>query len=107
ELQRLSEERQRNNLEEWEAQSERRWQREKLLWEQQWHDHGRREAEELERLTLVEERSSDNEEQVGYLWETLNDDIRMRNEASQNHLIKIQEQAQTRRSKRKLRPQRG
>jgi hypothetical protein len=107
ELQRLSEERQRNNLEEWEAQAERRWQREKLLWEQQWHDHDRREAAQLEQLELVDQRSEDNEEQVVYLWETLNDDIRLRNEASQNHLIKIQEQAQTRRNKKKLRPQRG
>ncbi len=107
ELERLSEERQRNRMEEWEAQAEKRWQREKLLWDQQWHDHGRREAEQIERLQVVEERSIDNQDQVGYLWETLADDVRLRNEMAQNHLIKVSEQMEARRGRKKIRRQRS
>jgi len=73
ELQRLTEERQRNKMEEWETLAEKRWQREKLLWEQQWHDHDRRNAEQVERLGTTEERSTHNEAQIGHLWEVTAD----------------------------------
>ncbi len=104
ELQRLGEERQKKRMEEWESQAEKRWQREKLLWEQQWHNHDRREAEQLERLTETETRSVDNETQVVFLWESLLDDIRLRNEMAQNHLIKMSEQSETRRGRKPVRP---
>lgn len=104
ELQRLGEERQKTRMEEWEAQAEKRWQREKLLWEQQWHNHDRRETEQLERLTETETRSADNEKQIVFLWESLLDDIRLRNEMAQNHLIKMAEQSETRRGRKPVRP---
>lgn len=106
ELQRLAEERQKSRMEEWEAQAEKRWQREKLLWDQQWHDHARREAEQLERVGIVEERSIDSEAQVADLWETMLDDLRLRNEAAQNHTIKLSEQLEGRRNKKRVRPRR-
>jgi hypothetical protein len=91
ELQRLAEERQRNRMEEWEAQSEKRWQREKLLWDQQWHDHDRRNAEQLERLETVEGRSTANEEQIVHLWDVFSDDLRQQTQAMQNRMIKVSE----------------
>lgn len=101
ELQRLSEERQRTHIEEWESQAEKRWQREKLLWEQQWHDHDRRSNEHVERLQVVEGRSKANEEQVGHLWETVLDDLRLRTEAAQNSIIRLSEEIETRRGRKK------
>jgi hypothetical protein len=100
ELQRLAEERQRAKMDEWETQAEKRWQREKLLWEQQWHDHDRRNAEQIERLKDTEERSMHNEVQIGHLWEIATDNTRLQLEAVQNHVIKISEQIEARRSKR-------
>jgi hypothetical protein len=91
ELQRLAEERQRNHIEEWEAQTEKRWQREKLLWDQQWHDHDRRDAERVERLKVVEERSGINEEQIAHLWDVFTDDMRQETQAIQNRMIKVSE----------------
>jgi hypothetical protein len=101
ELQRLSEERQRSKMDEWEAQAEKRWQREKLLWEQQWHDHDRRNVEQLERIKVVEARSEANEEQLGYLWEVLSDDLRLQTEAVQQRVIKTSEQIEARRNRRR------
>lgn len=91
ELQRLAEERQKSRMEEWEAQAEKRWQREKLLWEQQWRDHDRRNAEQIERLRVVEERSTKNEEQVGHIWKVIEEDLRLQTEAVQNRVIKLSE----------------
>jgi chromosome segregation ATPase len=101
ELQRLAEERQKTKMEEWESQAEKRWQREKLLWEQQWHDHDRRNIEQLERLRITDERSSTNEGQVAQLWEILSEDIRLRTQSVQDWTIKISEQIETRRDKKR------
>jgi len=101
ELQRLSEERQRTHIEEWESQAEKRWQREKLLWEQQWHDHDRRSNEHVERLQVVEVRSKTNEEQVGHLWETVLDDLRLRTEAAQNSIIRLSEEIEAHRGRKR------
>jgi hypothetical protein len=99
ELQRLGEERQRGKMEEWDAQAEKRWQREKLLWDQQWHDHDRRNAEQLERLKIAEERSQRNEGQVGQLWEVISDDLRLQAESLQNRSIRLSEQIESQRSR--------
>ena len=99
ELQRLAEERQRARTEEWEALSEKRWQREKLLWDQQWHDHDRRNAEEVERIKALEALSGINEEQIAYLWDVYTDDIRQQTQATQNRMIKVSEHIETHRHK--------
>ena len=105
ELQRLAEERQKSKMEEWEAQSEKRWQREKLLWEQQWHDHDRRNAEQAERIKVTEECSTLNEEQVGLLWELWLEEIRLYTAAAQNREIKLSEQIEAyRKRRRRTRP---
>ena len=91
ELQRLAEERQRVRIEEWDAQAEKRWQREKLLWDQQWHDHDRRNAEQVERLKAVEALSGANEEQIAHLWDVYSDDMRQQTQAVQNRMIKVAE----------------
>jgi hypothetical protein len=101
ELQRLTEERQRGKMDEWESETEKRWQREKLLLEQQWHDHDRRNAEQLERIKVVEERSEATAEQAGHLWTVIVDDLRLQNEMMQNRTIKLSEEIQARRNRKR------
>jgi hypothetical protein len=101
ELQRLSEERQRAKMEEWEAQGEKRWQREKLLWDQQWHDHDRRNAEQVERLATVEDRSDVNEEQIAHLWDVIVEDMRVQSQSSQNRTIKLSEHVESHRNRKR------
>jgi hypothetical protein len=101
ELQRLAEERLRAKLDDWEAQAEKRWQREKLLWEQQWRDHDRRTAEEQERLSLVNERSEVNEEQIVHLWDVVADDMRQQMQAVQNRMIRTSEHIETHRGRKR------
>ena len=99
ELQRLTEERQRRKMEEWESETEKRWQRERLLWEQQWHDHDRRDAELLERVKVIEGRSEASAEQVSHLWEVVLSNIRLENEMMQNRTIKLSEEIEARRNR--------
>jgi hypothetical protein len=101
ELQRLAEERLRSKMDDWEAQAEKRWQREKLLWEQQWRDHDRRSAEELERLSLVDERSETNQEQIVHLWDVVADDMRQQVQAVQNRMIRTSEHIETHRGRKR------
>jgi hypothetical protein len=99
ELQRLAEERLRSKMDEWDAQSEKRWQREKLLWEQQWRDHDRRSAEDQERIGLVDERSEINQEQIVHLWDVIADDMRLQVQAIQNRMIRTSEHIESHRGK--------
>jgi hypothetical protein len=99
ELQRLAEERLRTKVDEWDAQSEKRWQREKLLWEQEWRDHDRRNAEEQERLSIVDERSEINEEQIVHLWDVIAEDMRHQMQAIQNRVIRTSEHIETHRGR--------
>jgi hypothetical protein len=101
ELQRLAEERQRAKMDEWEAQDEKRWQREKLLWDQQWHDHDRRNAEQVERLATVEEQGEHNEEQIAHLWDVIVEDMRVQSQSSQNRTIKLSEHVESHRNRKR------
>jgi len=91
ELQRIAEERQKQQLERWDAEQEKRWRRQLLLWEQQWHDHDRRNDEQLARLDVVERRSTDNEAQVAALWETVEEQARHLANTAQRWVIKVGE----------------
>jgi hypothetical protein len=101
ELQRLAEERLRNKMDEWDAQAEKRWQREKLLWDQQWRDHDRRNAEDQERLSLVDERSEINEEQIVNLWDVVTEDMRLQMQSIQNRMIRTSEHIETHRGRKR------
>jgi len=64
ELQHLSEQRQKEHLEEWRMENEKRWRKETLSWERQWREQARRD-EELEKLLKQIERQTEwNRSQV-------------------------------------------
>lgn len=89
ELQRIAEERQKQQLERWDAEQEKRWKRQLLLWEQQWHDHDRRNDEQLARLSVVEQRSADNEAHIAALWEAVEEQARHLANTAQQWVIKV------------------
>jgi hypothetical protein len=101
ELQRLSEERLRTKMDEWDAETEKRWQRERLLWEQQWRDHDRRSAEDLERIRTAEDRSEINEDQITHLWDVVAEDMRQQMQAVQNRVIRTSEHIETHRGRKR------
>lgn len=69
ELQRLAEARQATKLEEWQAESEKRWKRQTLVWEQQWRDHDRRNNEQLNRISALEDLTRLHSIDLAALWE--------------------------------------
>ena len=69
ELQRLAEARQKTKMEEWQAQDEKNWKKQLLIWEQQWRDHDRRNDEQLSRIAKLEEQTSLHGMDLAALWE--------------------------------------
>jgi len=68
ELQRLAEERQRKELEEWQAENEKRWKKHELQWEHQWKEQYQRHNELLARLVTLEEAIKAQDQQLASLW---------------------------------------
>ena len=69
ELQRLAEARQKTKLEEWQAENEKHWKKQLLIWEQQWRDHDRRNDEQLSRISALEKQSRLHSMDLATLWE--------------------------------------
>ena len=69
ELQRLAETRQKTKMEEWQAQDEKRWKKQLLVWEQQWRDHNRRNDEQLGRIAKLEKETRLHGMDLDTLWE--------------------------------------
>jgi hypothetical protein len=69
ELQRLAEARQRTKMEEWQAEDEKRWKKQLLVWQQQWRDHDRRNDEQLSRIAKLEEQARLHDMDLTTLWE--------------------------------------
>ena len=70
ELQRLAEKRQRHQLDEWQAEDEKRWKKNMLVWEQHWRDQDRWNEEHTARLGPLEESTKANRAQITALWQT-------------------------------------
>ena len=70
ELQRLAEKRQKNQLEEWQAENEKRWKKNLLIWEQYWRTQDRWNEEHAKRFGPLEESAEVNRAQVMALWRT-------------------------------------
>ena len=70
ELQRLAEKRQRHQLDEWQAEDEKRWKKNLLIWEQHWRTQDRWNEEQAVRLGSLEESDKANRAQITALWQT-------------------------------------
>jgi hypothetical protein len=64
ELQHLAEQRQKEHLEEWRMENEKRWRKETLSWERQWREQARRDEKLEEMLKQVEKQTEWNRSQI-------------------------------------------
>lgn len=69
ELQRLAEKRQKHQLEEWQTESEKRWKKNLLIWEQHWRTQERWNEEHAKRFGPLEESAKVNRAQIVALWQ--------------------------------------
>ena len=70
ELQRLAEKRQKEQLEQWQAEDEKRWKKNVLIWEQHWRQQDRWNEEHAAHFPPLEESSKANRAQITALWQT-------------------------------------
>jgi len=75
ELQRLAEERQKRQLEQWQEENEKRWKKELLGWEHQWGEQAKRNKETIDHFLAVEKVLSQHQIQIGALWKFLESQI--------------------------------
>jgi hypothetical protein len=68
ELQRLAEERQRKELEEWQGEDEKRWKKHEMQWEHQWKEQYERHNALTARLAAVEDELKALEKEMATLW---------------------------------------
>jgi hypothetical protein len=71
ELQRLGEERQKRQLEEWQEENEKRWQKELLRWDHLWAEQGKRNQQVGERFGEAEARLSQHRSEIDAIWHNL------------------------------------
>ncbi|MGD8623497.1 MAG: hypothetical protein PVF47_05760 [Anaerolineae bacterium] len=71
ELQRLAEERQKRQLEQWSEENEKRWRKELLRWDHQWSEQGKRNAQIGEQFGDVEKRLDQHREEIDSAWKFL------------------------------------
>jgi hypothetical protein len=64
ELQHLADQRQKEQLEDWRMENEKRWRKETLSWERQWREQARRDEELEQWLKQVEEQTEWNRSQM-------------------------------------------
>jgi DNA repair exonuclease SbcCD ATPase subunit len=85
ELQHLSEQRQKEHLEEWRMENEKRWRKETLSWERQWREQARRDEELEELLKQIERQTEWNRSQVVALF-------RQRAEEARQQITELEKQ---------------
>jgi len=85
ELQHLAEQRQKERLEEWRMENEKRWRKETLSWEHQWREQARHDEELEELLKQIEKQTEWNRSQMVALF-------RERAEEARQQIIELEKQ---------------
>lgn len=75
ELQRLAEERQKRQLEQWQEENEKRWKKELLGWEHQWGEQTKRNKEAADRFTSVDKLLTQHQTHIAAVWKFLESQI--------------------------------
>jgi hypothetical protein len=71
ELQRLAEERQMRQLEQWQEENEKRWKKELLGWEHHWGEQAKRNKDTVDRFAGLEKVLAQHQIQIGATWKFL------------------------------------
>jgi hypothetical protein len=69
ELQRIAEVRQKQELAQWQEDTDRRWKKQEVVWNHQWHEQERTNAEYAQRLSALDEMQTLLRAQVKALWQ--------------------------------------
>jgi hypothetical protein len=93
ELQRLAEKRQKHQLDEWQAEDEKRWKKHTIIWEQHWHNQDRWNEEQATRLGSLEESTEANLAQITALWQTWQEYARRQISEMQERIVHAEEKA--------------
>ncbi|HSR31576.1 MAG TPA: hypothetical protein VLY63_13505 [Anaerolineae bacterium] len=86
ELQRLAEERQRRQLEEWQEENEKRWRKELLRWDHQWGEQAKENRQVSDRFTEAEARLGQHRAEIDAAWKFFESQINYQTQESRRWL---------------------
>jgi hypothetical protein len=86
ELQRLAEERQKQQLEQWGEENEKRWRKELLRWDHQWGEQAKRNAQVSEQFSAVEERLVQHRTEIDAAWKVFESQVTYQTQESRRWL---------------------
>jgi hypothetical protein len=86
ELQRLSEERQKRQLEEWQEENEKKWRRELLRWDHQWGEQGKRNQQVRDQFSENEARLANHRIEIDAAWKFMESQITYQTQESRRWL---------------------
>jgi len=96
ELQRLAEERQKRQLEQWTEENEKRWRKELLRWEHQWAEQSKRNSRIDEHFTEVEARLAQHRLEIDAAWKFMEAQITYQTQESRRWLGEMTQQLEKR-----------
>ena len=86
ELQRLAEERQRRQLDEWQEENEKRWRKELLRWDHQWGEQAKQNRQIAETFSAVEQRITQHRIEIDAAWKFFESQISYQTQESRRWL---------------------
>lgn len=89
ELQRLAEDRQKRQLEQWAEENEKRWKRELLRWEHQWGEQAKRNAQIADQFHQLEERLAHHQADLEAAWNFLKSRIAFETQESRRWVVEM------------------
>lgn len=89
ELQRLAEDRQKRQLEQWAEENEKRWKRELLRWEHQWGEQAKRNAQIADQFHQLEERLAHHQADLEAAWNFLKSQIAFETQESRRWVVEM------------------
>ncbi len=89
ELQRLGEERQKRQLEQWVEENEKRWRKELLRWDHQWSEQAKRNSQVTNQFVEIEGQRAVHQVEIDALWKFLEAQINYETQESRRRLGEI------------------
>jgi chromosome segregation ATPase len=86
ELQRLAEERQRRQLDEWQEENEKRWRKELLRWDHQWGEQAKQNRQIAETFSAIEQRVAQHRLEIDAAWKFFESQISYQTQESRRWL---------------------
>ncbi len=86
ELQRLAEERQKRQLEQWQEENEKRWRKELLRWDHLWGEQGKRNQQIAETSSEIQARLSQHRLEIDAAWKFLESQVTYQTQESRRWL---------------------